>query len=155
MDFVVSKVALSICALLVVAVLGNVYGQGAFRDIKRELEGVAMDLVSTTSAMFEALTECQMSWDAPRLAAGEEISVEVSQGSIRVSTDSSSATIATPLVIHTWRWDGLPLDIVIVQNLDADTPPTVVRSDGTIILSTSLIPVGTELQLMVFAHGGD
>jgi len=155
LDFVVSKVALSICALLVVAVLGNVYGPGAFRDLEHELEGVAMDLVSTASAMFDALAESQLSWDAPRLSAGEEISVEVSEGFVRVSSGPSSTAVATPFLIHAWRWDGSPLDEVLVQGLDADTPSTVVRSDGSMTLSTSLVPVGTELELMVFAHAGD
>ncbi len=152
MDFVVSKVAMSICALLVAAVLGNIYGDGAFRDVRGELEGVAMDLIAVASAPLDARTECTASWEVPYLSAGEEVSVVVSAESIRVFTSSVVVMIATPFAMHTWSWDGSPLNDSLVAELDGRAPKTTASSRGTITIAATEITVGNEPELMVFAH---
>lgn len=152
MDFVVSKVALSICALLVAAVLGNIYGDGAFRDVRGELEGVAMDLIAVASAPLDARTECTASWEVPYLSAGEDVSVAVSAESIRVFTSSVVVMIATPFAMHTWSWDGSPLNDSLVTELDGRAPKTTASSRGTITIAAMEITMGNETELMVFAH---
>lgn len=152
MDFVVSKVAMSICALLVAAVLGNIYGDGAFRDVRGELEGVAMDLIAVASAPLDARTECTASWEVPYLSAGEEVSVAVSAEWIRVFTSSVVVMIATPFAMHTWSWDGSPLNDSLVAELDGRAPKTTASSRGTITIAAMEITMGNETELMVFAH---
>ena len=152
MDFVVSKVAMSICALLVAAVLGNIYGDGAFRDVRGELAGVAMDLIAVASAPLDARTECTASWEVPYLSAGERVSVVVSAEFIRVFTSSVVVMIATPFAMHTWSWDGSPLNDSLVAELDGRAPKTTASSRGTITIAAMEITMGNETELMVFAH---
>lgn len=154
MDFVVSKVALSICALLVAAVLGNIYGDGAFRDVRGELESVARDLIAIASAPLDARTECTASWEVPCLSAGEEVSVIVSAESVRVFTSSAIVMIATPFAMHTWSWDGSPLNDSLMAELDGRASKTTASSHGTITIVATEITVGNDPELMVFAHPG-
>jgi hypothetical protein len=62
--------------------------------------------------------------------------------------------IATPFAIHTWSWDGSPLNDSLVAELDGGAPKTNASSRGTITIVATEIAVGNEPELMVFAHPG-
>lgn len=154
MDFVVSKVALSICALLVAGVLGSLYGDGALRDVRGELEGVARDFLSVASAALDAREECLASWEVPRLSGGEMVSVALSMDHVRVSTSLALFMIAAPFAMHTWSWNGTSVNESAVAELDASAPGVAASSGGVITVRTMIVDVGNDRELMVFVQSG-
>ena len=70
MDFVVSKLAMAVCALLVVSALGGVFESGFLFSEVDELESILRDLCATMEGAVLSGCESTTKWEVPFLADG-------------------------------------------------------------------------------------
>jgi hypothetical protein len=151
MDFFVSKVALSICALLVVTILGGVMDRDRFLDDGREIETILQDFCSCADRAFQQRSEGTMSWTVPMLSTGKEIKLVLDRGIVLCQWDGKTIVRQPQCCLHTWRWDGSALNESRVEELDKDSSRLVARSGESILLTTAYVLFENDHRLLVFA----
>lgn len=151
MDFFVSKVALSICALLVIGILGGVTDKDRFVDYGHEIETILGDLCEVAGRALRGLSEGSVLWTVPALSNGEALELALDHGLVLCRSDGRSFIREPPCYLHTWRWDGSGLNKTILDRLDDSSAQlTIVSGDG-LLLTTAHILLENELRLLVFA----
>lgn len=152
MDFVVSKVAMSICALLVVSVLGGVLESDIlFRDFG-ELESILADLSIAVERSAWSGCEGVAIWEVPFLPDGENVEISIRSTLFHASASGRSAALKPACEPHTWVWDGAPLNLSAVSALDASSPATKARSGQAIEIRTWLVSYENSESLFVFVR---
>lgn len=151
MDFFVSKVALSICALLVVAVLSGVTSSDRFIDDSHEIDGVLGDLCAAAERAIEGGSEGNLVWTVPALPRGEVIEIVLEHGIVRSHWSGRWIERQPSCCVHTWRWDGSSLNGSGVSTLDRDSPPLVIRTGDRLLLKTEYVLFENDRKLLVFA----
>lgn len=151
MDFVVSKVAMSVCALLVVAILAGLADPDNYVDADSELEACLEDFCSL--AELGVLSGCEMKtlWRAPVLSTGDEVVMNIWDGTVSASTRDGRVLKQPQFGIHTWAWDGSSLNASTVETLDSADPGFKARSGDSISIETRTVLFEDSPTLMVFA----
>jgi len=151
MDFFVSKVVLSICALLVVTVLSGVTGRDRFMDDRHEIKTILQDFCDVADRAFGERSEGTVLWRVPGLVAGGEIELTLDRGAISCQWHGGSIARQPQCYPHTWRWDGSALNESTVRDLDKDSGRLTVRSGDSILLTTAYVLFENDRRLLVFA----
>jgi len=150
MDFFVSKVAMSICALLVVAALGAALGKDRFVDGARETREIMEDFCDLAESAYDAGSEGTATWTAPKLSTGEGLQLVVDQEGIHSRWNGQTIICAPHCQLHTWRWGGGVLNQSALEALDERSEGFTVTSNDEVMVSTNFVMVDSDLVLMVF-----
>lgn len=151
MDFFVSKVALSICALLVITILSGVTDRGRFMDDEREIESVLKSFCDIADRAYGQRSEGSLYWTMPELSTGDSIQMTLGNGLIRCEWGGRSIVREPQCSLHTWTWDGSPLNESKVSDLDKDSNCLSATSGDCILLKTVLVLFENDHRLLVFA----
>lgn len=154
MDFIVSKVAMSVCALLVAGVLAELADPTNYVDAASELEGYLRELCSVAEAGVLAGCELDSTYMVPFFSDGSMVTIELERGAFFAQSRGAHAYVEPRMRVHVWRWDGHPLNSTSVEQLDTDTPGLAFRSGDGIEIQTRLVVFDNEPRLMVFASRG-
>jgi hypothetical protein len=151
-DFIVSKVALSVCALLTVAVLSNVFDRDRFVPTDAEVRRIVNDLRETIDSVYGGGTEKSVSWPVPRLPDGKDVSICITGGLVRGDAEGYSF-VAKPIApVHTWAWDEERLNESLIKDLDNSSEDIHAVSGEVFVISSIATPVDNDQMLLVFVR---
>jgi hypothetical protein len=155
MDFIVSKVAMSICALLVASVLCGVVDENVLFRSSGELRAVLDDLTSTIEASAYSGSESDIMWTVPFLSNGDSIDVSVNSVAIKASAGQESAIVKLTCRLHTWTWNGSSLNKSSLEPLDASSPSVESRSGHGLGIAVRVISFENQDAAFVFVRATD
>lgn len=150
MDFVMSKLGLSVCALLVVSILGEAFAEPMADRERDELVGVAERLNRLISALLASGGEATYVYLVPSLSTGSGISMTITTNRLELASPSAKA-VASPLcAIHLWQWNGTELNHSEMVDRDASCAPVVALSGDNLLIAMLLVPVQGVTTTLVF-----
>lgn len=150
-DFVVSKVAMSVCALLVAGCLSEIVSTSTGPDPGGDLAGILADLQEDVSSLAALRGECSLDWPVPSLPSGGDVELSVGGGTAcaRSGTESRSAEVRPPP--HTWGWDGLPLNSTELAERDLASPALTACSGDVVSLQVLTVTLDGSEEHLLFA----
>jgi hypothetical protein len=152
MDFVVSKVAMSICALLVIGVLSGAVGSQDRELLVDELDAMVTHVCSLVDRAVLTGAEASMRWSVPDLASGDPVTVSIRAGIVRAASGGQECAGQPQAGVHTWTWAGVCLNESAVYALDGSSEPVELTSGDDLVLSTELVLLDDEPTILAFAH---
>ncbi len=152
MDFVVSKVAMAICALLVVTVVAGVFSEGALIGRTRGFEQVLAKFVNLAEQAVGTGSESSVLWCAPYLPDGEGVTISIYRGIVLVESTEGSAADYPIRGIHVWHPDGQPLNRSMVDALDRCSGSLTFESGQSVVIVTKFVTYEDERRLLVFVY---
>lgn len=154
MDFVVSKVAMSVCALLVVGVLGGLINGTTTIEEEHELSAVLDDLRELVERTGRTGAQGTIHWTVPSLSTGGEVSLQLTCRLLRASCEGHSAVERPSCPIHTWAWDGTMLNSTVIVELDRAAPALEAVSGQLLVLHPELVLAENDEVQMLFVSLG-
>jgi len=151
-DFIISKVALSVCALLTVAVLSNVFDRDRFVPTDAEVRRIVNDLCETIDSAYVGGAEKSISWLVPRLPDGKDVGICLSGGLVRGDVDGHSFVAKPIALVHTWAWDEGRLNGSLIKNLDNSSEDIHAVSGEAFVISSMVASVDNDQMLLVFVR---
>lgn len=151
MDFFASKVAMSICALLVAVILASVMNTGRFSDAYGEISAVLHEFCSLAERAESSGAEGTSLWTVPGLSGGKCLTIVLERHCVSCTCGSKTRATDLPLTLHTWGWDGMVLSTSLLDRLDSSAEPLRAHSGNVLSLTTSYVIVDNEPRLLVFA----
>ena len=145
---------MSVCALLVVSVLGGALAQDRFVDRDGELESILWDFCSVLDWALGTGSEATMLWAVPWLSTGHEIRMTLSSDLISLTSGDSRALGQPPSPMHTWVWNGTELNQSVVDDLDAGSEDIALRSGESVEVGARYLIFENELKPLVFVSKG-
>lgn len=152
MDFVVSKVVMSICALAVAGVLSGTVRTALSPDPDRELDAVLAMLEDTLDALEMSGCEGAVEWLVPTPPSGRTVTVSFGHGLVLLRTDDHYRAANVSPTLHTWSWDGDHLNVTTIDDLDRFARAVTGSSGETIAISAVRILVEDEPELLFFVR---
>jgi len=149
---VISKVALSICALLVVSVLGSAFGQDIFLKDQDELSRILTDLADTIERRAWSTCESTVTWSLPFLVDGSRVELEVSSSGLIARSGGRACAVELSCGVHTWHWNGSALNETIVEALDASSPGIRSVSGQTLEVETKAVCYENRSTMFAFVR---
>ena len=123
MDFIVSKVAMSICALLVASALSGVFGDELLFSRANELDSILANLSTTIERSAWSNSEGTTVWKIPFLSNGDTVVISIQGSNLRASSSEKSEMMSIGCEAHTWAWNGTSLNSTSVKALEESSPP--------------------------------
>jgi len=152
MDFVVSKLAMSVCALLVVSVLGGVFrSEVLFCDVD-ELDALLKDLSTTLERSVWSGCEGSTEWRVPFLDEGGSIEVSFQNNTLMAKSDDRAAVCRPACEAHTWLWNGTALNSSCVRALDSCAPPVRAFSGRILEIHIQAVTLDNQDTLLAFVR---
>ncbi len=152
MDFVVSKVVMSICALMVVSILGGMFGTDALLDHGNELESIASEFCSIADSTAISSSEVCLSWTVPFTSSGGVVRFSLNNSVVRVESEGGSAVDQPVCAVHTWSPLRGPLNSSELASLDKSSPRVESHSGDGLLLVSRLTLVDESWEMLVFAR---
>ncbi len=152
MDFIVSKVAMAICALLVVAVLAGVFSQGALLGTGSSLERILDEFCDLTERVALGEGVSSLVWETPTLPEGEDVTFSIHRGIVLVESNQGSAAGSPAYGVHIWRPDGRTLNESTVEALDECSGSLIFQSGQKIRIAAEALIYEQEPRTFVFAY---
>jgi hypothetical protein len=150
MDFVVSKVAMSVCALLVAGCLSEIVGTSTGPDPDADLASLLEDLQGDVSSMAALRGECCAAWPVPRLPTGAPVDLSVAGGSACAASGGEARWAEMWPYPHTWDWDGAPVNWTTVANRDDSAAGVRAVSGDTLWIRFESVQVDDADALLLF-----
>jgi hypothetical protein len=149
MDFVMSRIGLSVCALISVSVLGAAFAEHELDDKRQELRTAVQRLCDTMSAAALGYGDSVTTYTVPWLSTGEAIQATVTTDGTVMSTGALSEVDHPCTQIHLWRWDGNELNNSVIAQMDAACGGFTASSGASLdIVGMSLMVDGTPRMLV-------
>ena len=145
-----SKVGMSICALVTATVLGAVMAEFEGDDRWQELRSIANRLCGAISSAALGYGDVVTAYSIPSLSSGEEVVATITVDGALVSSGGLSAVDHPCTQVHLWRWDGEELNGTVIAGLDEAHPQVEARSGETLEILTMTLMIEESLQTMVF-----
>ena len=152
MDFVISKVAMSICALLVAGIMATAFDFHRLADEPGELREILREFSGLVETALQSGSRGSIEWRVPPMSTGNRITITVGDGFIRGESGGSKAVLRLSCELHTWKWNGSALNRTTVEALDASSEMFVADSGQAIGIYTVPILIGSDAALFVFVH---
>lgn len=150
MDFIVSKVAMSVCALMVAALLAGAFSSDRLYDRSSEVELVLREFCGTADGALKTGKECTVGWQVPFASSGDAITISVRHNRVSASADDELAILEPLSPIRTWEPVTRQVNLTTLDELDNQAPEASFRSGETVELSTILMTIEDKTALMVF-----
>ena len=152
MDFVVSKVAMSICALLVMgAILGALQGQDFVEPVD-ELRDIAVSFCAVSEGLLRDGGEGGLAWRVPFAASGGSITISLGGESVVLSGSGRHVVERTWFPINTWSWDGTEMNSTQMRDRELHAPRIQANSGEDIWLSCTRVAVDNDWTTALFAR---
>jgi len=150
MDFVVSKVAMSVTAILVAAILAGALDERRFMDQDGEIARVLGEFTSLIEDINGANAEADLAWSVPMMPTGAELRIAV-DGNLIIGESGGFRAVARPMcAFHTWLPTTVCLNGSIVDDLDRSAPVLEAVSGQVIRIVVAELVVDSAEELMVF-----
>jgi len=154
MDFVLSKVAMSVCALLVAGVLAGCMDPSRFAGQEGEIDSVVKRFCGLVDRAVSSHSETWLAWEVPSMADGEDIRMVIHRGLVMAEAGAESA-IAQPVTgIHTWHDTGASMNATVLRLLDESADELVIHSGHQVLLVTELVLLENLPTYLAFARRG-
>ena len=150
MDFVMSKIGISLCALMTATVLGTVMAEFVADDRSQELRSIANRLCDAISSAALGYGDMVTTYSIPLLSTGEEVVATITVDGTIVSSGGVSAVDHPCTQVHLWHWDGGRLNGTAIADLDEAHPRMEAESGTTLEILTMTLLVEDRLQTLVF-----
>ena len=149
MDFVASKVGMSVCALIVSSILVAVYEDTNGASVENELDGIAREIADDLSSISLGGVRSRTVDEVPWLATGEVVDVALCMDSLMLRCRGSSVCVALAHGVHLWRWNGTCLDLADIEALDSMAAPLEASSGDFLETVVENVEVdGTEMSMV-------
>jgi len=153
MDFIISKVAMSACALLVVGVLGGCMDPSRFADPGHELDAVVREFCSLVDRATLSRSLSSLTWEVPYLSDGQVLRVVIDRGTV-VAEGGEGRSAGQPVTgIHTWRSTGASMNTTGLMLLDTLAEKFAALSGEAVLLVTELVLIDNEPTYLAFVRG--
>lgn len=152
MDFVVSKVVMSICALMVVGALSGCLAP--FADTGAELEDIVGTFCGLVDRAVMSGSAASLAWEVPFLADDQRMTFTVHRGVVTAECCSERATGQPLTGVHTWRNTGASMNISGLSLLDAASDPLTAGSGAALLLVTDLVLLDGLPTYLAFVRSG-
>ncbi len=154
MDFVLSKVAMSVCALLVAGVLSGCMDPSNLAGHEGGIDSVVSRFCGLVDRAVFSHSETCLAWDVPSMADGEDIRMIIHRGLVMAEAGAESA-IAQPMTgIHTWHDSGASMNATVLRLLDESADELVAHSGDQVLLVTELVLLDNLPTYLAFARKG-
>ena len=151
----ISKVAMSVCALIVATAVGQALIEGRNAGDKAELEGVLRALCDGVSKMALRAVEGDLDYSVPRTSDGDPLRLEICVHAMMLRS-SNLAVVAHPCTpLHLWEWNGSEIRSYDIACLDNLHRLTEAGSGDVVRLQTRLVVVDSSQTLLAFASVQD
>ncbi len=152
MDFVVSKVAMSICALIVASILSGLLAKDALFEPWDELRSIVKGFCSFADEVALSEADADVAWIVPFKADGSSLSIKLENFTVIGSSDGHRAVDQPACRLRTWPFEGYVLNSTMVEALDRTMPAISASSGLTIELSSRGATLdGVQVTLMFAA----
>ena len=146
----ISKVAMSVCALIVATAVGHALIEGRAADDKAELEGVLRVLCDGVSTIALRGVESDLDFPVPRTADGDVLRLEISVYAM-ILRSANIAVVAHPCTpLHLWEWNGSEVRSSAIADLDGSHGPLEASSGEVVRLQTRWVVVDSSPKLLAF-----
>ena len=150
MDFIVSKVAMAVCALLVIAVLAGLFTEGALLGGDKGFEHILEEFCELADRA--SMGEAHMEWEVPFLPSGECVTISVHKGTVLVESSAGAAARQPASGLHLWSSDGRCLNESMVAALDDGAGSLIFESGQTVEIVAQTLTYENEARTFVFVH---
>lgn len=150
MDFIVSKVVMSITALLVVSILAGLLSPDKFVHLDTELVRVLDDLSSTVCRTAMSASEVTITWTVPFISTGGEVLVTVHHSILSGSSGGQRVRVQPIFELHTWSYDGSMLNTSTIDALDNYSEDVECRSGQKFTICTASVQFDNGSRLLLF-----
>ena len=145
-----SKIGISLCALMTATVLGTMVAEFETDDRSLELRSIANRLCDAISSAALGYGDLVTAYSVPLLSNGEEIVATITVDGTMVSSGGRSAVDHPCTPIHLWHWDGGELNGTTIADLDEAHPKLEAWSGTTLEILTMTLLVEERLETLVF-----
>ena len=150
MDFIVSKVAMAVCALLVVAVLAGLFTESALIGGDSGSEHILDEFCELADRA--AMGEASIVWEVPFLPSGEGVTISVHKGTVLVESSEGVAARLPAFGLHLWRSDGRCLNESMVTALDDGAGSLIFESGQMVEIVSQIHTIENEARALVFVY---
>jgi len=150
MDFIVSKVVMSITALLVVSILAGLLSPDKFVHLDTELVRVLDDLSSIVGRTAMSASEVTITWTVPFISTGGEVLVTVHRSILSGSSGGQRVRVQPIFELHTWSYDGSMLNTSTIDALDNYSEDVECRSGQRFTICTASVQFDNGSRLLLF-----
>jgi hypothetical protein len=145
-----SKVGLSICALISVSVLGVVFADHGTDERRQELRSIVSGLCDAISEAALGYGDVITTYKVPSLSDGEVIRATITVDGAMVSSGMMSAIDHPCTLVHLWHWDGCELNWTTIAELDRLHREVTVTSGTTLEILAMTMMVDHALEALTF-----
>ncbi len=149
-DFIVSKVAMSICALMFMAVASGIVTHSMTLDEGSELSEMLGSLEELILLVSGCVSECDLTWSVPCTQDGSEIWLDICHSYMTASADGRTVGVELQDPVHTWEWQGESLNQSIIEERDLASDHLKLHTDDVLCVNTSLILVDELPSILLF-----
>ena len=150
MDFIVSKVAMAVTALIVLAILTNALDDSMFLDQDVEISRALSDLCEVIERVHDTEAEADLAWLVPAMPTGAELTIRVESQWIIGESDGRKSIEQPMREYHTWEPTTCVLNRSTMTELDASAPTVKVSSGQALRISVIELLVDGSETLVLF-----
>jgi len=147
---VVSKVVMSVCALLIAGTLTGIVNASLSPDPENDLGDILASLQRTVSAIAAHEGECTVTWEVPTLPSGATVGLYIRECDATACAEDADMTVEIMPELHPWAWDGQPINWTRVEELDRVITCFEARSGDELALSCRWVLVDDSDELLMF-----
>jgi hypothetical protein len=151
MDFIISKVAMSICALIIASILSGLFAKEALFEPWDELKGVVREFCSFADQVALSGAEADVVWIVPFKADRSTLSLTLKDFMVIGESDNHKSIDQTACMLRTWAFEDCVLNSTVVEALDKAMPSISAKSGSAIGLSSRAATVDGVQTTLVFA----
>ncbi len=145
-----SKVGLSICALVSASVLGAVFSDSGVDEVRQELRVILQRMCDMISSAAVAGGDSVRVFCIPSLSTGEPIRATVTVDGAIMSSGAASEIDHPCTRVHLWHWDGRDLNDSVIADLDQSYGETTAHTGETFEIFAMSVMVDGVHQVLVF-----
>jgi len=153
MDFVVSKVAMSVCALAVAGILAGMADHVCLPDHGEMLDDVLWSLASLVASIGANHGESCVEWSVPRLPSGDSALLSIWPDMAYAAYDGTVRWCPLEPSLHAWEWDGSTLNRSRIDALDASGNEVSALSGQTLTIMGKEVVTDEGRTFLLFVSG--
>jgi hypothetical protein len=154
MDFIVSKVALSVLALMTAGTLYGLYDGDMLTDVEGDLERILQRFADETARPSAERVESRAVWEVPGLPDGDVVWLVVGGPTVEAHSGSSGAALLLSTDMHTWSPTDDPLNGTALESLDSCSARLRACTGQHVTVESEVVMVDNMQELMLFVEVG-
>jgi hypothetical protein len=155
MDFVISKVGMSICALLVVSVLGQSLYESSSTGEMDALEGIVRLFDRLLYNCVVAGEDVDCLYRVPHLPGGSLVCMTFYPSGVIASSEDARVRAETCCPLNLWHWSGDELNQTELGEMNRDCDPIESTSGDGLLIEVRRVPVQSVSCRMAFVSLAD